>query len=132
MTIPVIIPTPGETPRTLISIPAGNYAAVIKARVTRQSSRANAGVVLVLKPPSIEDPERVFTFASWGYLRDRLRLFGFATEQELVSADVRLSTKPYKFSCRRWEAPLIEALNLTGPGSKEDPGRCPDGPERPG
>ena len=118
ITIPVIIPTPGETPRTIIRIPAGNYAAVIKARATRQSSWANAGVVLVLKPPSIEDPERVFTFASWGYLRDRLRLFGFATEQELDNADVRLSTKPYVFSSRRWEAPLIEALDLTCPDPK--------------
>jgi hypothetical protein len=120
MTIPVIIPTPGETPRTIIRIPAGNYTAVIKARVTRQSSRANAGVVLVLKPPSIEDPERVFTFSSWGYLRHRLRVFGFATEQELNHADVRLSTKPYMFSSRRWEAPLIEALDLTGPDAKEE------------
>jgi hypothetical protein len=120
MTIPVIIPTPGETPRTIIRIPAGNYTAVIKARVTRQSSRTNAGVVLVLKPSSIEDPERAFTFSSWGYLRDRLRVFGFATEQELDNADVRLSTKPYKFSSRRWEAPLIEALNLTETDAKEE------------
>jgi hypothetical protein len=115
MTIPVIIPTPGETPRTLIRIPAGNYMAVIKARVTRRYSTANAGVVLVLKPSSKEDPERAFTFSSWGYLRDRLRVFGFASEQELDNADARLSTKPYVFSSRRWEAPLIEALDLTDP-----------------
>jgi hypothetical protein len=109
MTIPVIIPTQGETPRTLIRIRAGNYTAVIKAGATRQSSRANAGLVLVLKPSSKEDPERAFTFSSRGYLRDRLRVFGFATEQELDNADARLSTKPYVFPSRRWEAPLIEA-----------------------
>jgi len=120
MTTPMTIPTPGETPRTHTRIPAGNYAAVIKARVTRQSSRANAGVVLVLKPPSIEDPERVFIFSSWGYLRDLLRVFGFATEQELNNADVLLYTKLYKFSSRRWEVPLIEALDLTGPDAKEE------------
>jgi hypothetical protein len=47
-------------------------------------------------------------------------VFGFATEQELNNADVRLSTKPYKFSSRRWEVPLIEALDLTGPDAKEE------------
>jgi hypothetical protein len=65
-----------------------------RSKRTRQSSRANAGAVLVLKPSSIEDPERVFTFSSWGYLRDRPRVFQFATEQELDNADVRFSTKP--------------------------------------
>jgi hypothetical protein len=120
MTVPVIIPTPGQTPPTLIRIRAGNYAAVVKARITRRSSRANAGVVLVLKPSSKEDPERAFTFPSWGYLRDRLRVFGFATEQELNNADARLSTKPYVSPSRRWEAPLIEALDLTAPDANEE------------
>jgi len=85
-----------------------------RSKRTRQFSRANAGVVHALKPSSIEDPGRVFTFSSWVNLRDRLRVFGSATEQELDNTDVRLSTKPYMFSSRRWEAPLIEALNLTG------------------
>jgi hypothetical protein len=65
-----------------------------RSKRTRESSRANAGVVWVPKPSSIEDPERVFTFSSWGYLRDRPRVFQFATEQELDNADVRFSTKP--------------------------------------
>jgi hypothetical protein len=55
-----------------------------------------------------------------GYLRDRLRVFGFATELELDNPDVRFSTKPYVFSSRRWEAPLIEPLDLTGPAANED------------
>ena len=91
-----------------------------RSKRTRQFSRANAGVVHALKPSSIEDPERVFTFSSWVNLRDRLRVFGFATEQELDNTDVRLSTKPYMFSSRRWEDPLIEPLDLTGPAANED------------
>jgi hypothetical protein len=91
-----------------------------RSKRARQFSRANAGVVHALKPSSIEDPERVFTFSSWVNLRDRLRVFGLTTEQELDNADVRFSTKPYVFSSRRWEAPLIEPLDLTGPAANED------------
>jgi len=98
-------------------IPPGKYIATIKPRITRNSSRAQHGVILVLKPPLVEDPDRIFPFPSWRFLRDRLRVFGFATEKELDNADVRLSTgrQPYMFSSRRWEAPLIEALDLTCP-----------------
>jgi hypothetical protein len=100
--------------RTSIKIPAGNYTAIIKPRVTRTSSRSQPGVVLVLKPPSVEDADLIFSFSSWKILREHLRLFGFATAAELDTADVRLSTgrQPYMFSSRRWEAPLIEALDL--------------------
>ena len=59
-----------------------------RSKRARQFSRANAGVVHALKPSSIEDPGRVFTFSSWVNLRDRLRVFGFATEQELVSIGI--------------------------------------------
>jgi hypothetical protein len=101
--------------RAAIKIPAGNYTAIIKPRLTRTSSRLQPGVVLVLKPPSVEGTDQIFTFTSWKFLRDHLRLFGFATADELDSADVRLTTgrQPYMFSSRRWEAPLIEALDLT-------------------
>jgi hypothetical protein len=100
--------------RPAIKLPAGNYTAIIKPRVTRNSPRSQAGVILVLKPPTVEEVDQIFSFPSWKYLRDHLRLFGFATAQELDSADVRLSTgrQPYMFSSRRWEAPLIEALDL--------------------
>jgi hypothetical protein len=110
MTIPLTRPTTS----TAIKIPAGNYTAIIKPRVTRTSSRSSPSVVLVLKPPAVEDADQVFSFSSWKFLRDHLRLFGFATAEELDSADVRLTTghQPYMFSSRRWEAPLIEALDL--------------------
>ncbi len=109
-TSPMNIPLPRPT----IKIPAGNYTAIVKPRLTRTSSRSQPGVVLVLKPSSVENADQIFTFPSWKLLRDHLRLFGFATAQELDSADVRLSTgrQPYMFSSRRWEAPLIEALDL--------------------
>jgi hypothetical protein len=100
--------------RPAIRIPAGNYAAIIKPRLTRSSSRSQPGVVLVLKASPVEHADRIFTFPSWKFLREHLRLFGFATADELDTADVRLSTgrQPYMFSSRRWEAPLIEALDL--------------------
>ncbi len=96
-----------------IKIPAGKYTAIIKPKVTRTSSRAQPAVVLVLQPP-VEEGEQVFSFPSWSFLRERLRVFGFASDKELDSADVRLFTgrQPYMFSSRRWEAPLIEALDL--------------------
>lgn len=108
-----------QTPLTPpgIRIPAGEYTAIIKPRVSRNSTRSQPAVVLVLKPPQEEESDRIFSFPSWNYLRDHLRLFGLASEQELDNADVRLSTgrQPYMFSSRRWEAPLIEALDLTCP-----------------
>ncbi len=101
-------------PRTAIRIPAGKYTAIVKPRLTRTSSRSQPGVVLVLKAPSAEEADRIFSFPSWKFLREHLRLFGFATPEELDHADVRLSTghQPYMFSSRRWEVPLIEALDL--------------------
>ena len=68
----------------------------------------------MLKSTSVEEADRTFSFPSWKFLRDHLRLFGFATAKELDNADIRLSTgrQPYMFSSRRWEAPLIEALDL--------------------
>jgi len=71
----------------------------------------------VLKSTSVEEDDRIFSFPSWKILRDHLHLFGFATAKELDNADIRLSTgrQPYMFSSRRWEVPLIEALDLTCP-----------------
>jgi hypothetical protein len=99
---------------TAIRIPAAEYSAIVKPRVTRTSSRTAPGVVLILKTPLAEQAEQVYSFASWTYLRERLRVFGFASAEELDTADVRLSTgkQPYIFSTRRWEIPLIDALDL--------------------
>jgi len=107
-------PLTNSTSRTAIKIPAGKYAAIIKPRLTRASSRSQPGIILVLKPPSAEEADWIFAFPSWKFLREHLRLFGFATAEELDNADVRLSTgrQPYMFSSRRWEVPLIEALDL--------------------
>ena len=93
---------------------AGDYAAIVKPRLPRSDGRARTGVVLVLKPPLSDDTLSTYYFSSWSFLRERLRVFGLATPGELDSADVRLSTgrQPYMFSVRRWEAPLIEALDL--------------------
>jgi hypothetical protein len=110
-------PLTNSTSRTAIKIPAGKYTAIIKPRLTRASSRSQPGIILVLKPPAAEEADRIFAFSSWKFLREHLRLFGFATAKELDNADVRLSTgrQPYMFSSRRWEAPLIEALDLNCP-----------------
>ena len=110
-------PMTSPTIRTAVRIPAGNYAAIIKPRVTRTSSRSQPGVLLVLKSASVEEADRTYSFPSWRFLREHLRLFGFATPKELDNADVRLSTgrQPYMFSSRRWELPLIEALDLNCP-----------------
>jgi hypothetical protein len=107
-------PVTSATTRKAVRIPVGEYTAIIKPRTTRTSSRSQPGVALVLKSPSAEEADRIFSFPSWKFLRDHLRLFGFATAKELDNADVRLSTgrQPYMFSSRRWEAPLIEALDL--------------------
>jgi hypothetical protein len=100
--------------QTATKILAGEYTAIVKPRLTRTGSRTRPGVNLVLKPPSAEEPDQAFSFASWSFLRERLRVFGLATPKELDNADVRLSTgkQPYMFSARRWEAPLIDALDL--------------------
>jgi hypothetical protein len=105
------------TTRTAIKIPAAEYTAIIKPRVTRTSTRSQPGIILVLKSPSAQEADWTFFFPSWKFLREHLRLFGFATAKELDNADVRLSTgrQPYMFSTRRWEAPLIEALDLNCP-----------------
>jgi hypothetical protein len=100
--------------QTATRIPAGEYTAIVKPRLTRAGSRTRPGVALVLKQLLVEDAEQIFSFPSWSFLRERLRVFGLATANELDSADVRLSTgkQPYLFSARRWEAPLIDALDL--------------------
>jgi hypothetical protein len=72
------------------------------------------GVVLIIKAVQAEQADRTFSFSSWDFLRERLRVFGFASAKELDTADVRLLARKrrYEFSSRRWEAPLIDALNL--------------------
>ena len=98
--------------RTETRIPAAEYTAIVKPKSTRGSTRAQPGVVLVLQPCQVEETDHVFAFSSWRFLRESLRVFGFATAAELDTADVRLSTgrQPYMFPRRRCEAPLIEAL----------------------
>jgi hypothetical protein len=95
-------------------VPAGEYTGIVKLELARTSSRKQSGVVLVLKPSMAGEADRNYSFASWSLLREHLRLFGFASAEELDTADVRLSTgrQPYMFSPRRWEAPLMEALDL--------------------
>ncbi len=103
--------------RAAIRIPAAEYTAIVKPKVTRAGTQTQPGVILLLKQAASEEPGQIFSFASWRYLREHLRLFGFASAEELDTADVRLSTgkQPYMFSSRRWEAPLIEALELNSP-----------------
>jgi hypothetical protein len=98
--------------QTPVRIPAAEYTATIKPRSERGSSRIRPGVLLVLQPAMVEEPDQVFSFSSWRFLRDSLRVFGLASAKELDTAEVRLFTgkQPYMFSRRRWEAPLIEAL----------------------
>jgi len=71
-----------------------------------------AGVLLVLQPSLVEEADQIFSFSSWRFLRDSLRVFGLASAKELDTAEVRLFTgkQPFMFSRRRWEAPLIEVL----------------------
>ncbi len=99
---------------TATRLPAAEYAATVKPRPSQSGSRSRPGVVLVLTASENMQADHVFYFASWSYLRERLRVFGFATATELDTADVRLYTgkQPYLFSNRRWEAPLIDALDL--------------------
>jgi hypothetical protein len=97
---------------TATRIPAAEYTAIIKPKSERGSSRAQPGVILVLQPSMVEEADQIFSFSSWRFLRESLRVFGLASAKELDSADVRLSTgkQPYMFSRRRWEIPLIEAI----------------------
>jgi len=98
--------------QTPVRIPAAEYTAIIKPRSERGSSRVRPGVLLVLQPSQVEEADQIFSFSSWRFLRDSLRVFGLASAKELDTAEVRLFTgkQPYMFSRRRWEAPLIEAL----------------------
>ena len=69
-------------------------------------------MVLILQPSVVDQPDQIFAFSSWRFLRENLRVFGLASAKELDTADVRLSTgkQPYMFSKRRWEAPLIDMI----------------------
>jgi hypothetical protein len=98
--------------QTATRIPAAEYTAIIKPKSERGGSRSLPGVLLVLQPTTVEETDQVFSFSSWRFLRESMRVFGLASAKELDNADVRLSTgkQPYMFSKRRWEAPLIEAL----------------------
>jgi hypothetical protein len=100
------------TNHTATRIHAAEYTAIIKPKSDRASARTLPGVLLVLQPVLVEDPDQVFSFSSWRFLRESFRVFGLASAKELDTADVRLSTgkQPYMLSKRRWEAPLIEAL----------------------
>src|ERR1700749_2971532 len=91
-------------------IAAAEYTAIVKPKSER--GRSQPGVVLVLQPVLAEEPDHVFSFSSWRFLRESLRVFGLATAKELDNADIRLSTgkQPYMFSRRRWEIPLLETL----------------------
>ncbi len=100
----------------IIRLPAAEYTAIVKPELNRTSSQKQSGVILVLTPAMAGEADQIYSFASWSFLREHLRLFGFASAEELDTVDVRLSTgrQPYMFSARRWEAPLIEALDLHG------------------
>ena len=97
--------------RTSARIPAAEYSAIIKPKSERGRA-AEPGVILVLQPLSAEDSPQTFSFSSWRFLRESLRVFGLASAKELDDADIRLSTgkQPYMFSKRRWEIPLIDTL----------------------
>jgi hypothetical protein len=96
-------------------LPPAEYVATVKPRFAPTGSKSRPGVVLVLTPTNETQTDHVFYFSSWSFLRERLRVFGFATPEELDTTDVRLYTgkQPYLFSSRRWEAPLIDALDLS-------------------
>jgi hypothetical protein len=101
---------------TTTRLTSGEYAAIVKPRASRSGSRFH-GVTLVLKVNGIPEGDLTFHFPSWRFLRQHLLVFGFATPKELDDADVRLSTgrQPFLFSNRRWEVPLINALDLHYP-----------------
>jgi hypothetical protein len=96
-------------------IAAAEYAAIVKPTATGTRSRSQPGVVvLIIKAVQAQEADRTFSFPSWDFLRERLLVFGLASAKELNIADARLPTgkHPYMFSSRRWETPLIDALNL--------------------
>lgn len=101
---------------TTTRLTSGDYAAIVKPRASRTGSRFH-GVTLVLKVNGLPEADLTFQFPSWRFLRQHLLVFGFATPKELDDADVRLSTgrQPFLFSTRRWEVPLINALDLNYP-----------------
>jgi hypothetical protein len=96
-------------------IAAAEYVAIVKIGSGGPRLLRRAGVVLIIKGVQAWEADRTFFFSSWDFLRERLRVFGFASAKELETAGVRISSRkrPYVFSSRRWEAPLIDALNLT-------------------
>jgi hypothetical protein len=96
--------------RTPTGIAAAEYTAIVKPKSER--GRTQPGVVLVLQPAIEGESEQIFSFSSWRFLRESLRVFGLASAKELDNADIRLSTsrQPYMFSRRRWEIPLLETL----------------------
>ena len=104
--------------QTSTRLAAGEYAAIVKPRYGRTGARSH-GVTLVLRAGGNGEPDLLFPypFPSWRFVRQHLLVFGFATAKELDDADVRLSTgrQPYLFSSRRWEVPLINALDLNYP-----------------
>jgi hypothetical protein len=97
--------------RSSTRIPPAEYVATVKPKSERGRA-AQPGVVLVLQTGSPEEAGQTFSFSSWRFLRESLRVFGLATAKELDNADIRLSTgkQPYLFSKRRWEIPLIDTL----------------------
>ena len=98
--------------QTATRIPAAEYTAIIKPKSERGSARSLPGVILVLQPATVEESDQVFSFSSWRFLRESLRVFGLASAKELDNADVRVSTgkQPYMLSRRRWEMPLINTI----------------------
>jgi hypothetical protein len=96
-------------------IAAAEYVAIVKIGSGGPRLLRRAGVVLIIKGVQAWGADRTFFFSSWDFLRERLRVFGFASAKELETAGARISSskRPYVFSSRRWEAPLIDALNLT-------------------
>lgn len=98
--------------QTATRIPAAEYTAIIKPKSERGTSRFLPGVILVLQPSTVEESDQVFSFSSWRFLRESLRVFGLASAKELDNADIRVSTgkQPYMLSKRRWEMPLINTI----------------------
>jgi hypothetical protein len=97
--------------RSSTRIPAAEYSAIIKPK-SQRGRTAQPGVILVLHAAATDEPQHTFSFSSWRFLRESLRVFGLASAKELDDADIRLSTgkQPYMFSKRRWEIPLIDTL----------------------
>src|ERR1700760_4442898 len=97
--------------RSSTRIPPAEYVATVKPKSERGRA-AQPGVLLILQAGSPDEAGQTFSFSSWRFLRESLRVFGLATAKELDNADIRLSTgkQPFMFSKRRWEIPLIDTL----------------------